>query len=293
MLKHNAVELGNAVIDWMQQQTGCSISKVSPSKSRVKADYFADHRMCTLKISIYKMPKEEGLYALEFCRRSGDATAFAEAYKQLSLHLSDCFPGQGIKVPERMQLSPPPLPEDEAGEFPFESVFPSDMMMPMMGAAVQPLLDMANSSDSPHLQAESASALASLAEDHASAEALCSGKAFESFKKLLDVRRLDVAYPVACLLMHLAQHKAAQDLFVDEGLLPLMAAVVQSRETMELVKRTMARALAHAMGQCAPKLAATAQPHFDTIVALESAAGLLDETAVSSWDFARRTLGVM
>eukprot|EP00971_Amphidinium_carterae_P005122 102179-Amphidinium_carterae.1 len=44
---------------------------------------------------------------------------------------------------------------------------------------------------------------------------------------------------------------------------------------MELVKRTMARALAHAMGQCAPKLAATAQPHFDTIVALESAAGIL------------------
>mmetsp|Transcript_7091 Transcript_7091/g.22148 ORF Transcript_7091/g.22148 Transcript_7091/m.22148 type:complete len:437 (-) Transcript_7091:14-1324(-) len=228
-------DIGNALLDFLGMKVVSSITKISRKKFTIKADVFVENVMCTLKIRVYH--QEQGTYAIEFQRRSGDCVTFNTAYQQATKYLLPRF--TAVKnVPEATTY---PFPRCKAGKN-------------LLEGEILPLLDMAGLIDLPSLQAESATALADMAQDNQAVATLCNTRAFEEFKKLLQTDQTDVAYPTARMLLLLAQCPEAVPCFADEALLSMMLDKVQSKATSALVQHQLAEVVNAAISRCAATL---------------------------------------
>mmetsp|Transcript_35818 Transcript_35818/g.83317 ORF Transcript_35818/g.83317 Transcript_35818/m.83317 type:complete len:442 (+) Transcript_35818:93-1418(+) len=236
-------DIGNNLLDFLISKLVASITKVSRAKFAIKADLFVECSMCTVKVRTYK----EGLdrYAVEFQRRSGDCVTFNKAFQQATKFLVPRF------TPVR---SVPEASRD------FDSAFARFLRTENEGD-VTPLLDMAGLVDLPALQAECAAALEDMAQDPRAAAALCSDRAFEEFKKLLQNNQTEVAYPTARMLLFLAQCPEAVPRFTDQTLLSMMLDKVQSAATSALVQQQLAQVLCAAITRCAAKLSRQVADH--------------------------------
>lgn len=233
-------EIGNHLLDFMGSKVVSSVTKVSRKKYAIKADVFVHSAMCTLKIRVYREPQQQGKYAVEFQRRSGDCVSFNGAFQLAAQYLKHRFV-MVENAPEEAAEEPPP---------------------PMLGlatgnldeAAITPLLDLAGQVGLPSLQAESAAALAGIAQDSVTAEHLCSNRAFVEISKLLQSDQTDVAYPTARLLSSLARCPKAQACFSCPGLLLTILEKVRSKRTCQLVQHELAQVLNVAISLCAATL---------------------------------------
>mmetsp|Transcript_22914 Transcript_22914/g.40980 ORF Transcript_22914/g.40980 Transcript_22914/m.40980 type:complete len:436 (+) Transcript_22914:106-1413(+) len=229
--------IGNQLLDFLGCKVVSSVEKVNRKKFAIKADVFVDSVMCTLKIRTYSQGKN--MYAIEFQRRSGDCVTFNNAYQQalkvLKVHFQMVSNGK-----EEPLGAHPPGQKRRRGK--------------SSEAEISPLLDMASI---PGLQAESATALADMAQDSLVAASLCTASAFKEFKKLLEADNNDVAYPTARMLSMLALCLEAAPHFVEQGFLPIMIEKVRSKATNVLVQRQLSQVLSSAAHRCAGMLGET------------------------------------
>uniref|UniRef100_A0A7S4UWC9 Uncharacterized protein n=1 Tax=Alexandrium monilatum TaxID=311494 RepID=A0A7S4UWC9_9DINO len=219
-------DIGNDLLDFLNTRVVSSITKVNRQKFTVKADVFIEASSCALKARAYR--EERGMYALEFQRRSGDSVAFNRLFQQAAEVLSPRFVPVKAVVEADLDMNRRELSRCSTKDH---------------KAELTPLLDMAGLLDLPALQAESAAALADMAQDTGSALRLCTRRAFEEIKKLLQADQTDVAYPTARILLFLAQCPEAVPCFADRALLLMMLDKVRSRATSALVQQSLAQAL--------------------------------------------------
>merc|ERR1719387_1805073 len=86
--------LGLGVLDFLDSQVVASVSKVNRKKFTIKVNAFLEDLMCSTKIRIWETAREEqGEFAVEFQRRSGDPFTFGDVYRQACFFLSERFPG--------------------------------------------------------------------------------------------------------------------------------------------------------------------------------------------------------
>lgn len=232
----SSAAIGNAVLEFLGTKVVASVTKVNRKKCCVKADLFVDGSMCTMKTRVYAQPG--GRFAIEFQRRSGSAVVFSEFYRQAAEFMRPLC--AGLPEPDRhttgrVALSPPPL-------------VPGGL-----NTDVSPLLDMAGMVESPLLQAEAAAALANIARD-GEPTPLCNDRAFSEFKKLVLAESVDVAFPSAQLLKHLAQCPQAGHLFAESGIMSTMLARILQPTVVGLVQQELAQAVAASMAICASEL---------------------------------------
>lgn len=226
-----AFQIGNELLEFLASKVISSVTKVNRKKFSIKADVFVESVMCTLKIRTYQ--QDGNKYAVEFQRRSGDCVTFNNAFQQALKFLKSRFPiassSEQESRPDAFLMPPAPaLRGDKAGFL--------------------PLLDMAGLVEFPGLQAECASALAQhMAQDGPLAASLCTERAFEEFKKLLQRDETDVAYPTARMLSLLVQLPEATHFFLETGLLPLIVEKVRSKTTSSLVQQELLQVLQAAM----------------------------------------------
>mmetsp|Transcript_31599 Transcript_31599/g.57452 ORF Transcript_31599/g.57452 Transcript_31599/m.57452 type:complete len:428 (+) Transcript_31599:90-1373(+) len=233
--------IGNELLNFFSSKVVSSLLKVNRVKFSIKAEVFMNGAMCTLKTRTYS--QRDDTYAIEFQRRSGDSITFNYAFQQAVNFLKSSFvtvPGHKELVDEALDLLPPPLqrhgsPTSSDGE-------------------ISPLLDMAGLHEHPGLQAESANALAEMAQDGTAVMSLCTEAAFQEFQKLLQSDNTDVAYPTACLLGRLALCPEASEFFANQSLLLIILHKIDSKSTRELIQKELAQALASAIRHCAPKM---------------------------------------
>mmetsp|Transcript_126882 Transcript_126882/g.371014 ORF Transcript_126882/g.371014 Transcript_126882/m.371014 type:complete len:428 (+) Transcript_126882:123-1406(+) len=230
-------DIGNNILDFLDTRVVSSITKVNRRKFTVKADVFIEPSSCALKARAYR--EERGTYAVEFQRRSGDSVTFNRVFQQATEFLSPRF------IPVKTTL-------EANSDINTQELYRPSMKDHQGGAA--PLLDMAGLRELPALQAESAAALADMAQDIQMASRLCTRRAFEDIKKLLEADQTDVAYPTARALLLLAQCPEAVPCFADRDLLLSMLHKVQSRATSALVQQQLAQALNAAVTRCAASL---------------------------------------
>jgi hypothetical protein len=240
-------KIGNQLLAFLQNEVVSSIHKVrKPSETNfrkfsIKADVFIKNIMCTLKIRL-NQDKERGAnwYCVEFQRRSGDCVSFNKAYQEACTYLRTHM-GATAGGPNNFAPEPPQLHDDT-----MDVVVTQD--------EIRPLLDMAAMKQMPGLQAESATALASLAQDRTRATLLCNVNAFEQIRNLLLSNQNAVAYPTAQLLSSLAQLAEATLYFVEQGILQAILDKVRSQATSALVQKHLMQTLSIAISRCVPLL---------------------------------------
>mmetsp|Transcript_120629 Transcript_120629/g.375595 ORF Transcript_120629/g.375595 Transcript_120629/m.375595 type:complete len:488 (+) Transcript_120629:287-1750(+) len=230
-------EIGNLVLEFLADRVKSSIKKVNFAKFAIKAEVFVDSSSCLLKVRVYE--EVCGAFRVEFMRRAGDCLAFGEAHRmaveRLAAHLP-AFPA-AAGTPELPKACPLGRGLDGAGT-----------------EGLLPLLDMADDTSHPDLQAESACSLLELARDGPEARRLCNARAFDGLKKLLRSSQDRVAFPAACTVSALAQHPEAAQCFADEGIVPVIADRIRSTATSELVQQELSHALRTALTSCATAL---------------------------------------
>lgn len=212
----------NILLELFETQVISEVTKMSREKFAVKLDVFDKGLSCSMKFRMYR--QQSGEHAMEFQRRSGDAVAFHKVYQQACLKLeprSDCTETFADATP----LWEPPNGQSSIAEF-------------------SPLIDMLSFLNAPELQAEAATGLADIASGHQAAAVItCSEHLFEHLTKLLQIDRVDVAYPIACLLSSLADCVSVKTLLVDHGLLPAMKEQMLSAQKTTLVKQQLGAAV--------------------------------------------------
>eukprot|EP00931_Biecheleriopsis_adriatica_P103380 TRINITY_DN78223_c0_g1_i1.p1 TRINITY_DN78223_c0_g1~~TRINITY_DN78223_c0_g1_i1.p1 ORF type:complete len:431 (+),score=92.21 TRINITY_DN78223_c0_g1_i1:189-1481(+) len=232
--------IGNMLLDFFTSKMIASIIKVNCHKFSIKADVFVDGMMCTLKCRTYA--DQGDAYAVEFQRRSGDCITFNYAYQQAVIFLKSEFAVASDTPADQFEGAWLPSPALCRTATPSGSERDED---------ISPLLDMAGLAEFPGLQAESATALAEVAKDSSAASTLCTESAFKEIRKLLQSDSTDVAYPTARLLSALGHCPQAPQLFVGEGLLPLIIQKVRLKAGGRLVQQEFAQALCSAVRLCA------------------------------------------
>lgn len=215
--------LANRLLDFLDTEVVSSVTKVRRQKFTIKADVFVGSIMCTIKIRVYSASRDN--YAIEFQRRRGDCVAFSNTFERVARYLAPDLCVAAVAGREELPIELP-LP------------IPSDTLMGIDEAGLQPLLDMAC-----HNQAEAAAALAERVQDSQAAAALCSAPVFEVLASLLQSDQVDVAYPTARLLSRLATRKEAATLFHTKGLLPVMQAKAKSAASHAPVRQELTAAL--------------------------------------------------
>ncbi|CAJ1410288.1 unnamed protein product [Effrenium voratum] len=208
-----------------QMATTIKVSRAP--KFAIKSDVFVRNAKVTLKVRVYTM--EANKYAIEFQRRQGDCLAFNHVYQQAWRLLHD-----------------ESHVEDLPGPPPCQSPTSSDEADGQVKEMFSPLLDMM---DLPVLQAESAAALAQVAEDRPAAKTLCCPGAFKKFHGLLLSDDAEITYPIARLLCSMAQIPEAAQFFCAGDLLSDMITKVQTWKCCEQVKALLAQAVQSVMGR--------------------------------------------
>jgi hypothetical protein len=240
-------KIGNYLLDFLvSKEVESEVIKVrapSDKKSResnvpkfsIKADVFIENIMCTIKIRVYK-DKRDNWYCVEFQRRRGDCVTFNNAYRRARAYL-------------RVRTgSPSPMKTDEVE--PLQISEYAAGLLTQDEIEITPLLDMAGMIHMPTMQADSATALADLAQDRKRAALLCTDRAFEQFKSLLHSDQTAVAYPISRTLSSLAERAEAAQHFVKQGILQIILEKVQSKATCALVQNSLVQTLSVAVSQC-------------------------------------------
>lgn len=211
---------GNLLLDLLEQEIPSSITKINEKKFTIKANAFHDGNACQIKICIYQ--QEPGC-AVEFQRRSGDALAFWGVYEKAKQYLCEHTASHGLQrnlaisksatkgFPTTVDdLSPMGLdvqrmPADFFGEAANEDYLTVLLQMPRQA---------------PHLQDEIASSILGMVQDEnlQNLAAWCKPEAFEVLLELLASDRFVAVYPVACLLVRLADLPEARSQFLNQGL---------------------------------------------------------------------------
>jgi hypothetical protein len=239
--------IGNHLMAFLRNDVVSSIRKVrTPSKTKfpkfsIKADVFIENIMCTLKIRVYQdKGRDSSCYCVEFQRRSGDCVSFNRAYQKAYMYLMVHF-GAPAGGGDSFAPAQPLLHDDTVA-------------VVVTQEEIIPLLDMAGKMQRPSLQAESATALAGLAQDRTGASIFCNENAFERVKVLLLSDQNAVAYPTARLLSSLAQFAEATRYFVTQGVLQAILEKVRSQATSALVQKLLVQTLSIAISRCVPLL---------------------------------------
>lgn len=212
-------QIGDALLSFFTGSLVSDIKKVKHQKFSIKAEVFVDNVACTLKVRIYAEPHEHR-YCVEFQRRSGDCVTFSQVYQDAARFLKAKF---SIPDVEPQAKPSPTLPsgiqsKDEIG----------------------PLLAMV---DVPELQAESAAALAKIAQHRSVASLLCTPDACKEYVQLLKSDSTAVTYATACLLSRLVLCPEASELFGQYGFTQLMEEKAQAKSTPEVVQGKLQQAL--------------------------------------------------
>jgi hypothetical protein len=210
--------IGNVLLRFLREQVQSSITKVTIEKFAIKADVFVPeicYASCSLKIRIYRESIDR--YAVEFQKRGGDGIVFNAAFQKAHQHLKasgladDDGAGATMKQSPDIGFTLPPLPVDESEE--------AEKGM----AHLAPVLDMASMSSEPSLQAESAAALAGIADrGHDQAVSLCNKEVFQAIHKLVQCDLVDAVFSTYRLLLCLAACHQAKPFFADEEFLQLL-----------------------------------------------------------------------
>jgi hypothetical protein len=216
-------ECMNCLLDFFESPRSemiAEVTKVCKAKFAVKVDVFDKGSACSLKFRMYK--QQSGELVVEFQRRSGDTVAFHNILQQACLK-SDltCAKSSANVTPLSNQIEGSKLITECA-----------------------PLVEMLSLVDAPQLQAEAAASLANVA----SQELIVDNSASQLLKNLIDllqIDRIDVAYPIACLLSSLADCAGARTLLVDSGLVSAMEDQIQilSAQKTVLVKQQLEAAV--------------------------------------------------
>uniref|UniRef100_A0A7S4Q8W6 Uncharacterized protein n=1 Tax=Alexandrium monilatum TaxID=311494 RepID=A0A7S4Q8W6_9DINO len=233
-------EIGNILLDFLATQVKSSIIKVAFAKFAIKSEVFLDGASCLLKARAYE--EAVGRFCVELQRRGGDCVTFGRVHAMAVHYLTERLPTSPLAadVPEFPKVCPPGI---EIGSVDAE------------GAT--PLLDMADDSSRPDLQADSAASLLGIAQNKMDVRCLCNARAFYGLKKLLLQSEEDkIAIPTSCTLSALAQHAEATPCFANEGILPIIADKIRSTATSEIVQQELAKALHTTLASCATALSA-------------------------------------
>jgi len=105
-----------------------------------------------------------------------------------------------------------------------------------------PLVEMLSLVDAPQLQAEAAASLANVASQDLIVD-VSSSHLLKILNDLLQIDRIDVAYPTACLLSSLADCAGARTLLVDSGLVSVMEEQILSTQKTVLVRQQLGAAV--------------------------------------------------
>jgi hypothetical protein len=228
-------ELANHLLEFFAQE-GASVRKVNHDKFTMKVDFFIRHAVITIKVRIYRMERG-GVLAAEFCRYSGDCVAFCDVYKLASEHLKPhvAVLDSAKATPPAMMSGAPPalLPEHEEEE--------------ARVAALEPLLDLLSSSGP--VRADAAAVLADVVKDSRGADCLCTNRAIDEFRKLLDDDlTISVAYPMSSMLSSLVERPEVARLFAQQGLMQLVNKQVRATVTGTLVHQQFSQVSEKVLG---------------------------------------------
>ena len=80
-------KLGNHLVNFLAMAAGAVVTKVNSKKFTLKAEVDGDDGVCTLKVRIYKQ-EEEGRYAIELQRRSGESSALHKVFNEAAKHFT-------------------------------------------------------------------------------------------------------------------------------------------------------------------------------------------------------------
>lgn len=276
-------EIGNHLLDFFRQQVVSSFTKVRRPKYSIKVDVFIDSMMCTVKTRVYD--QGSGQFAVEFQRRSGDAISFNAAFQQASAYLKR-FLTLATDSPEASPIvlsfeAPPALPQEVLAESPPTEV---DLL---------PLIDMAGLVGAPWLQAQAATSLNFLAAERV--RALFTPRVFQGIVELMQATSVEVLYPTACSIHHLAQQAEAAPLFAAHRLLPQMLGKVRSPGSPTSVQLELAKGLNVAIQNqstdvCSEADAATLLSDFSDCASVEMMRGTLSQEVVQNLEMAHYTL---
>jgi hypothetical protein len=239
-------KIGNHLLAFLNEKVVSEVLKVrAPSlgnarKFSIKADVSIDNVMCTMKIRVWKNTRGHNWYCVDFQRRRGDSVPFTQAYRQACAYLRAHMGPSGMEMDA---VVPPQIVGD-------------DTPCMISQDEITPLLDMILMIHMPSLQADSATALANLAQNRKSAALLCTAQAFEHFKNHLksNQNQTSVAYPLACALSSLADCEEAKQFFATQGVLSIILEKVQSNETSATVQNQLMQTLSVAVTRCPPLL---------------------------------------
>jgi len=263
--------LGLGVLDFLDSQVVASVSKINRKKFTIKVNAFLEDLMCCTKIRIWETARDEqGEFAVEFQRRSGDPFTFGDVYRQACFFLSKRFPGmcgRPVFAGERLQPPPPPLQLDEStGEH-------AD------GIDVEPLLDMAAMEKLPVMQAEAASVLARLScKDAKVAKNLCKEEAFDLFVKLLGSDHLDVTYPASRLLSALMMYKEIEHPLSKHCLLKVVIQKVANEGTDRIVRLELVKMVSAAVRRSVGLISSSAHELRTTLMEALASESLQDKS---------------
>lgn len=213
-------KIGNTLLSFFSGSVVSDIKKVNHSKFSINAEVFVDSVACTLKVRVYAEPAGHR-YGVEFQRRSGDCITFNLVYQGAARFLQTKFGLPDAEIVEQLCLVPPSVgiqSKDEVG----------------------PLLAMFAI---PELQAESAAALARMAQHRSVASLLCTPDACKEYLQLLKSESTAVTYATACLLSRLVVCPEASEFFGHHGFTQLMREKAQAKSTPDLVQGKLEQAL--------------------------------------------------
>jgi hypothetical protein len=216
--RSSPAECMNCLLDFFERETLADVTKVCKAKFAVKVDVFDRGTACSLKFRMYK--QQSGELVVEFQRRSGDTIAFHHIIRQACLK-SDLT---GTKAPADVT----PMSNQSKGS--------------KLIAECAPLVEMLSLVDAPQLQAEAAASLANVASQDLIVDDSVS-QLLKNLNDLLQIDRIDVAYPTACLLSALADCAGARTVLVDSGLVSAMEEQIQSAQKTVLVKQQLGAAV--------------------------------------------------
>jgi hypothetical protein len=208
----------NCLLDFFEREMIAEVTKVCKAKFAVKVDVFDRGTACSLKFRMYK--QQSGELVVEFQRRSGDIVAFHNIVRQACLK-SDLT---CTKTPVNVTSSS------------------NQSKGPKLIAEYAPLVEMLSLVDAPQLQAEAAASLATVASQDLIVDDSAS-QLLKNLSDLLQIDRIDVAYPTACLLSSLADCAGARTLLMNSGLLSAMEEQILSAQKTELVKQQLGAAV--------------------------------------------------
>jgi len=230
------VDLGNSLLDFLDEEVAAIITKLNRKKFSLKAEAFVDGLACKVKVRVYQ--QEGDAFAVEFQRRSGDCITFNHLYQQAKQFLKKrADPYSKPYVSENISME----------SLAFENTVGNEC-----NDAIAQILEVAEGTQDRRFQAEVASSLAALARQNpGKAAQLCAQPAIDVLRQFLCSDCFSVVYPTACLLSSLSRCPEAARILFDQDILGIMIDKVwmesTGRPSWELLAGAVYRSVAQAL----------------------------------------------